>query len=120
MSYLSSEEFSQPERQGKLGTILWPDWHYGVLLLYGQNLALNHLIASNQMNIVKLEGQLDYPSHFILQQIFFQYYIYMYFISLMIYFQSFNDINKNNEKKHIYKYYSLKMASEGNQLSENK
>jgi len=29
MAYLSSEEFAQPEREGKLGVELWPDWHYG-------------------------------------------------------------------------------------------
>jgi hypothetical protein len=41
MAYLSSEEFAQPEREGKVGTILWPDWHFGVLLLYGQGLMLS-------------------------------------------------------------------------------
>lgn len=24
MTYISNEEFSEPERQGKVGTILWP------------------------------------------------------------------------------------------------
>lgn len=64
MAYLSNEEFSSPERQGKLGVQLWPDWHYGVLLLYGQNLIMNHLIQTKQLNIVKLIEYLDYPSHF--------------------------------------------------------
>lgn len=62
MAYLANEEFTQPERDGKLGVALWPDWHYGVLLLYGQTLALNHLIASEQAHVVKLENHLDYPS----------------------------------------------------------
>lgn len=62
MAYLSNEEFTQPERELKVGVILWPEWHYGVLLLYGQHLALNHLIASEQINLVKLENHLDYPS----------------------------------------------------------
>ena len=62
MAYISGEEFSLPERQGKLGTELWPYWHYGVLLLYGQNLGLNHLIGSNQSNVVKINTILDYPS----------------------------------------------------------
>jgi hypothetical protein len=61
MSYLGIEEFAQPEREGKLGTILWPEWHYGVLLLYGQNLALNHLIGLKQSNVVKIENYIDYP-----------------------------------------------------------
>lgn len=62
MAYLSKEEFSQPEREGKLGTLLWPQWHYGVLLLYGQNIGINHLIGSKQLNVVKLEDLIDYPS----------------------------------------------------------
>jgi hypothetical protein len=37
-------------------------WHYGVLLLYGQNLAMNHLIKSNTINITKLDKLLDFPS----------------------------------------------------------
>ena len=27
MAYLSNEEFAQPEREGKLGVELWPDWY---------------------------------------------------------------------------------------------
>jgi hypothetical protein len=52
MMYISEEEFSQPEKQGKLN--LWPYWHYGVLLLYGQNIAINHLITTNNINVIKL------------------------------------------------------------------
>ena len=62
MSYLGTEEFSQPEIDGKLSTLLWPEWFYGVLLLYGQNIAMNHLIGSNQLNIIKLNRLIDYPS----------------------------------------------------------
>lgn len=60
MIYISKEEFAQPEKQGKVS--LWPYWHYGVLLLYGQNLGMNHLIASKHINIVKLNNMIDYPS----------------------------------------------------------
>lgn len=31
MAYLSNEEFSKTEREGKLAARLWPDWHYGVI-----------------------------------------------------------------------------------------
>lgn len=62
MTYLSQEEFSQPEREGKVGVQLWPFWHYGVLLLYGQNIGLNHLIGSKQLNVVKLDNLIDFPS----------------------------------------------------------
>ena len=46
MAYIGKEEFSLPEREGKAGTELWPAWHYGVLLLYGQNRGLEILIKS--------------------------------------------------------------------------
>ena len=62
MTYISGEEFSEPERQEKVGTILWPEWHYGVLLLYGQCMAMNHLIVSKEINVVKLENLIDYGS----------------------------------------------------------
>lgn len=62
MAYLAHDEFTEPERKGQVGTINWPEWHYGVLLLYGQNLALNHLIATNQINMVRLHNYIDYPS----------------------------------------------------------
>ena len=45
-----------------MGVENWPYWHYGVLLLYGQNVGLNHLIGSKQLNVVKLEDLLDFPS----------------------------------------------------------
>lgn len=73
MAYLNNEEFSQPEREGKLGVILWPEWHYGVLLLYGQNLAMNHLIGLNQTNVVKIENYIDYP--YVLKQFKIFYYL---------------------------------------------
>ena len=45
-----------------MGVENWPYWHYGVLLLYGQNVGLNYLIGSKQLNVVKLENLLDFPS----------------------------------------------------------
>ena len=41
---------------------MWPYWYYEVLVLYGQHLALNHLISSRQINLIKLENQLDFPT----------------------------------------------------------
>jgi hypothetical protein len=38
------------------------EWHYGVLLLYGQCLAMNHLIVSNYIKVSKLDTIIDYPS----------------------------------------------------------
>jgi len=63
MAYIGTEEFTLPEREGKAGVQLWPEWHYGVLLLYGQNLGMNHLIGTRQINVPKLFNYIDYPSH---------------------------------------------------------
>ncbi|CAF1083831.1 unnamed protein product [Rotaria sp. Silwood1] len=51
MLWLAQYEFAIPERESKLGTLMWPEWHYGVLLLYGQHLAINHLVGQNQIRI---------------------------------------------------------------------
>jgi len=62
MAYIGNEEFTLPERNGMIGTVLWPAWHYGVLLLYGQNLGMNHLIGINQINVPRLFDYIDYPT----------------------------------------------------------
>lgn len=62
MAYIGKEEFTLAERQGKVGTELWPEWHHGVLLLYGQNLAMNHLIGSKQINVPRLFKYIDQPA----------------------------------------------------------
>lgn len=62
MSYLYEEEFTSAEREGKLGVENWPDWHYGVLSMYGNHMALNHLAGSKQMNVIKLSDLIDFPS----------------------------------------------------------
>lgn len=57
MAYLAQEEFSPVERDGKkIGDLLFPDWYYPNLSLYAQNLVINHLIASNQAHVVKLDS----------------------------------------------------------------
>jgi len=63
LKFISTEEFSKPEREERLGVLLCPYWNYNVLLLNGQNLALNHLIATKQMNIIKLKKVLDISSY---------------------------------------------------------
>jgi hypothetical protein len=59
MLYLSNNEFAQVEREQKLGTLLWPDWHYGVLSMYGTHLAVNHLLISEKLDIIKADQLLD-------------------------------------------------------------
>ncbi|CAM4803103.1 unnamed protein product [Rotaria magnacalcarata] len=51
MVHLSKNEFTEPERQRKLGILLWPDWYYGVLLLYSCELAINHLKLSENIDL---------------------------------------------------------------------
>jgi len=59
MLYLSNNEFAQVERERKLGVLLWPDWHYGVLSMYGTHLAVNHLLVSENFDIKKADELLD-------------------------------------------------------------
>jgi hypothetical protein len=62
MGYLCEEEFTAAERNDQFGEATWPDWHHGVLSMYGSAMALNHLSGSNQMNVVKLNYLIDFPS----------------------------------------------------------
>lgn len=36
--------------------------NWGVVLLYGQEVALNHLIYTKQIHMQKLKNQIDFPS----------------------------------------------------------
>ncbi|CAF3342728.1 unnamed protein product [Rotaria sp. Silwood1] len=62
MLWLAHYEFAMPERESKLGTLMWPEWHFGVLLLYGQHLALNHLVGINQIRLRMGQDLLDLSS----------------------------------------------------------
>ncbi|CAF4598679.1 unnamed protein product [Rotaria socialis] len=59
MLHLSDNEFAQVERDRKLGVLLWPDWHYGVLSMYGTHLAVNHLLVSEKLGIKRANQLLD-------------------------------------------------------------
>lgn len=119
MSYLSLEEFSQVERNGGLGGQLWPDWHYGVLLLYGQSIGLNHLMASKQAHVVKLWKYFDYPSgnsdsvYGVLNiHVFHGDNMFSKFAFKMGKYDEMN-VTDSNE----IKLYCLKMALEGKRMS---
>lgn len=123
MAYVSNEEFTPPEREGKLGVALWPYWHYGVLLLYGQNLLMNHLIATEQLNIVKLSNQLDYPAYFS-DVVTRMLHIHVFHGDTMFSKFQFKDgkydqIDYNNFNTSQAKYYALKMALEGKRNTPN-
>ena len=102
--------------KGKLGVQLWPYWHYGVLLLYGQSLAMNHLIATKQLNVVKLDQYLDYPSYFD-ESIFKVLHIHVFhgdglFSKFQFKAGSYDNMNYDESKTNIAKYYALKIALE--------
>jgi hypothetical protein len=123
MAYLSVEEFSQPEREGKVGTLLWPEWHYGVLLLYGQSLALNHLIGSNQLNVNKLEDLIDFPSGNV-ESIFKKLHIHVFhgddlFSKFVFKMGRYDNLTVSDEDAKKVKYYALKMAQEGKKTPES-
>lgn len=59
MLYLYANEFSRGEREQKVGTLLWPDWHYGVLSMYGTHMAVNHLLVAEKLEIKKADQLLD-------------------------------------------------------------
>ena len=113
MLYLSNEEFSPPEKVFK-EPLLWPYWHYGVLLLYGQNIAMNHLIETKQLNIIKINEMIDVPTDTEIS-IFKTLHLHVYHGNNL--FSKFNfklgeydylyNQNTNVEKA---KYYALNMA----------
>ena len=119
MAYLAQEEFTKVEREGKLGVKLWPEWHFGVLLLYGQSMALNHLIASDQAHVMKLDSHLDYPSrnnnsiHSVLN-------IHVYhgegmFSKFEFKKGKYDEMNATDSDKIMY--FCLKMALDGKRMS---
>lgn len=120
MAYLNMEEFSLPEREGKLGTLLWPQWHYGVLLLYGQHLALNHLIGSHQVNVIKLNDLIDYPSANT-EQVDSKIHIHVFhgddlFSKGAFKNGKYDDMKITNQNTSLIKFYCLKMALEAKNL----
>lgn len=116
MAYLYEEEFSPDERLEKLGTLGWPYWHYGVLLLYGQHVALNHLIASKTFHVVHLHNLLDYPSGND-ESIFSKLHIHVYhgddiFSKFLFRLGRYNyTLLEGKNDTHI-RYFALKMALE--------
>jgi hypothetical protein len=130
MAYLAAEEFTEPERKELIGTINWPDWHYGVLLLYGQNIALNHMIGSNQTNVVSMPFYIDYPSGNN-RSVFEMLHIHVYhgenmFSKFMFKVGNYNNISvadyDRTNRSTDYKYnlvnlFALKMALDAKNLN---
>ncbi|KAI3378641.1 hypothetical protein SNEBB_010883 [Seison nebaliae] len=55
--HLHVYEFSPIERAGKLGILMWPDWHHGVLTMYGAHIAAHYLSCATLSDIQKNENK---------------------------------------------------------------
>jgi hypothetical protein len=104
-----------------MGVENWPYWHYGVLLLYGQNVGLNHLIGSKQLNVVKLEDLLDFPSanNEIVNR---KLHIHVFhgdnlFSKFAFKVGKYDKMKVNDEDLKVVNFYCLKMALEGKNTS---
>ena len=120
MAYLSQEEFSQAEKQGKIGTLMWPEWHFGVCLLYGQHLALNHLIGENAINLEPLRNLIDFSTANE-DSIYSKLHLHVYHNSAM--FSKFefkkgkySNVTVSDEQAKMVKYFAVKIASESNKM----
>jgi hypothetical protein len=90
--------------------------------LYGQSLALNHLIATNQMNVVKLEDMLDYPSYFD-GNINKMIHIHVFhgddlFSKFEFKANKYDQMNPDSYDQTNPKYYALKMALDAKRKSD--
>jgi hypothetical protein len=121
MGYLAKEEFTQAERDGKTGVTMWPEWHYGVLSMYGAHLALNHLLGSKEINLIVVPGIIDYPStntelieNMIHIHVFHGHDLFSKFAFKM---GHYDESLLNETNIHHVKYYALKMALDSKRIS---
>lgn len=124
MAYLNDEEFTPTERSGELEAKLWPYWYHGVLLLYGQNLFMNHLMATKQLDIVKLRNQIDVSARLNIS-VWEVLHIHTYQDNLMFSKIRFKDgeydqMSYKKENVTQVNYYALKMALESKRFSIKK
>jgi hypothetical protein len=101
--------------------IKWPDWHYGVLLLYGQHMALNHLIGGKQLFVTKLDNQIDFPSGNE-ESVFQHLHIHVFhgenlFSKFVYRAGKYDQMVVKTEDEFKVKFYCLKMALEAKRLN---
>jgi hypothetical protein len=65
IAHIAGNEFTTAERKGLLQALNWPEWHYYVILLYGQNIALNIALTQNsslsaRFSIIQFSSREDY------------------------------------------------------------
>jgi hypothetical protein len=89
-------------------------------LLYGQSLALNHLIETG-LNVIKLEDNLDYPSYYD-NSVFKVLHIHVFhgdsmFSKFQFKLGAYDKMVYNSSQIHLVKYYALKMALDAKRTS---
>ena len=62
MLYLEKYEFTKYDKSPALAAKNWPGWHYGVLLLYAGQIAINYCGRPAAGGFLKDELMLDFPS----------------------------------------------------------
>jgi len=60
IKHLHKHEFTTKEKSKEYGISGWPEWHYGVLTMYGGHLAINHCAVD--FGFEKRSDMLDFPS----------------------------------------------------------
>ncbi len=120
---MNLEEFSGPEREGKLGVELWPDWHFGVLSMYGSHLALNNFSGLQKINVVKLDDLIDYPSANT-ENINTKLHIHVFhgdelFSKFAFKMGKYDNITVEERSMSVVKYYCLKMALDAKRTSND-
>jgi hypothetical protein len=120
MIYLFKNEFTEPERASVLGALNWPDWHYGVLLLYGAHIAINHLWAEKQIGLVKLTAFFDHGTTS-LESIDRIPHMHVFhgddmFSKFQFEAGQYNNMVVTAEDRNKAKFYALYMALEGKRL----
>ncbi len=93
--------------------------------MYGQHLALNHLIGAKQLSLIKLEDLIDYPSAND-ESIFKKLHVHVFhgddmFSKFAFKIGKYDRMNVSNDDKNIDKirYYALKMALDGKRIKPN-
>jgi hypothetical protein len=120
MAYLAAEEFSQPEREHKLGQILWPEWHWGVLSMYGGHIALNHFVAAKMANVLKMKGYFDFATGNI-KSIHSVLHLHVYhgddmFSKFMFKAGKYDSMNTTTGSDQV-KFFALWMALDGKRIN---
>ncbi|RHY32726.1 hypothetical protein DYB32_002308 [Aphanomyces invadans] len=60
MQYLYANEFTAEEKSPEYGIQGWPNWHIGVVSMYGGHIAINH--CTRNVAVTKDDSMLDFPT----------------------------------------------------------